>query len=204
MSAVKTRTPVLSASSLASLVTGTSNARMTANWRPHTALTRLAAAACRRRQPRRHDMTPALNAAGKGRMPAAPATQATAASGEPGLPRTGMHAGAARAFFRPFSSITLARMTSRRCTGPMLMPDTGIFTVGERRNSSRASSEPSVLAWTQTPSPGGPGPRLSPHAPPAAPSRARGTASSARAGRRARPSGPRTRRCPACPPSPPP
>ena len=56
-------------------------------------------------------------------------------------------------FFRPFSSIVLARMTSRLCTGPMLIPETGILTASERRNSNRASRDPKVEACTQTPSP---------------------------------------------------
>lgn len=56
-------------------------------------------------------------------------------------------------FFLPFSSIVLALITSFLCTGPMLIPDTGILTASERRNSSSASNEPSVDACTQTPSP---------------------------------------------------
>ncbi|KAA6423504.1 MAG: hypothetical protein FRX49_06564 [Trebouxia sp. A1-2] len=56
-------------------------------------------------------------------------------------------------FLRPFSSMTLARMMSFLCTGPMLMPDTGILTAGDFRNSSSASRDPSVEAWTHTPSP---------------------------------------------------
>ena len=56
-------------------------------------------------------------------------------------------------FLRPFSSIVLARMTSFLCTGPMLIPDTGIFTASLFKNSSKASKEPNVDAWTQTPSP---------------------------------------------------
>jgi hypothetical protein len=87
MSAVNTRTPMSSASSRASLVTGTSKARMTPN------------------------------------------------------------------FFTPRSIMALARITSRLCTGPRLMQETGILTSSERRNSSSASSEPSVEACTATPSP---------------------------------------------------
>mmetsp|Transcript_40427 Transcript_40427/g.120591 ORF Transcript_40427/g.120591 Transcript_40427/m.120591 type:complete len:264 (+) Transcript_40427:938-1729(+) len=56
--------------------------------------------------------------------------------------------------FSPFFSfMMLARSTSFLCTGPMLMPDTGMFTSGVDRNDSSASSEPSVLACTHTPSP---------------------------------------------------
>ena len=49
--------------------------------------------------------------------------------------------------------MTLARMTSRLWTGPMLMPDTGMRTAGDLRNSRSASREPSVDACTHTPSP---------------------------------------------------
>ena len=56
-------------------------------------------------------------------------------------------------FLRPFSSIVLARMTSFLCTGPILIPETGILTASLFKNSSKASKEPNVDAWTQTPSP---------------------------------------------------
>mmetsp|Transcript_24788 Transcript_24788/g.81080 ORF Transcript_24788/g.81080 Transcript_24788/m.81080 type:complete len:267 (+) Transcript_24788:2071-2871(+) len=51
------------------------------------------------------------------------------------------------------SSMTDAPMTSRLCTGPMEMPETGICTASLSRKARRASSEPRVEAWTYTPSP---------------------------------------------------
>lgn len=52
-----------------------------------------------------------------------------------------------------FSSMTLARMTSFLCIGPMAIEETGMGSFWDRRNSSSASKDPSVLACTQTPSP---------------------------------------------------
>ena len=52
---------------------------------------------------------------------------------------------------RAFSNIVDARMISFLCTGPMLMPETGILLT--LRKSSRASRDPSVLACTHTPRP---------------------------------------------------
>mmetsp|Transcript_33806 Transcript_33806/g.74950 ORF Transcript_33806/g.74950 Transcript_33806/m.74950 type:complete len:223 (-) Transcript_33806:1550-2218(-) len=56
-------------------------------------------------------------------------------------------------FLAPFSFITLALSTSFLCTGPMLMPDTGMLTSSLLRKASRASREPRVEACTHTPSP---------------------------------------------------
>ena len=50
-----------------------------------------------------------------------------------------------------FSSMVAARIISFLCTGPMLIPDTGILL--DFRKSNRASKDPSVLACTQTPCP---------------------------------------------------
>lgn len=43
-----------------------------------------------------------------------------------------------------FSFMTLARNTSRLCTGPMLMPDMGMLTSELDRKASSASRDPSV------------------------------------------------------------
>lgn len=48
-----------------------------------------------------------------------------------------------------FSSCGMTRLTSFLCTGPMLIPETGILL--SSRKESRASREPRVLAWTCTP-----------------------------------------------------
>lgn len=50
-----------------------------------------------------------------------------------------------------FSNIVAERITSLLCTGPMLMPDTGILLT--LRKSNRASRDPRVEACTQTPRP---------------------------------------------------
>lgn len=45
-----------------------------------------------------------------------------------------------------FSSMTLARITSFLWIGPMLIPETGIWTASLFRKVRSASSDPSVLA----------------------------------------------------------
>ena len=52
---------------------------------------------------------------------------------------------------RARSSIVAARITSFLCTGPMLIPETGILLTFKK--SSSASRDPSVLACTHTPRP---------------------------------------------------
>ena len=52
---------------------------------------------------------------------------------------------------RARSSIVAARITSFLCTGPILIPDTGILLTFKK--SSSASRDPSVLACTHTPRP---------------------------------------------------
>ena len=57
------------------------------------------------------------------------------------------HRHAATYFEHFFSFMTLALSTSFLCTGPMLMPLTGMSTTSEDRKFSSASREPRVLAW---------------------------------------------------------
>ena len=139
MSAVKMRTLVSSASSRASLVTGTSKARM------HAYFERPCACLQARLCPQDALESPSRWKFFKYRCCFNMTAQVQAHAclmGPPVEPNQ-----------LTFSSMTLARMTSFLWMGPMAMPLTGILTAGERRNSSSASSEPSVLACTHTPSP---------------------------------------------------